>query len=90
MSEIEKHASASRNVLEKKFRKFLRRSPHAEIRRVQIAHVRQLLVDTDYPLKRIAELTGFEHVEYLSVVFKRLSGESPGRFRKRVQAVAGG
>lgn len=88
VNQIEKHAAASRSVLEKKFRKFLRRSPHAEIRRVQIAHVRQLLIDTDYPLKRIAELTGFEHVEYLSVVFKRLSGESPGRFRKRVQAAA--
>jgi LacI family transcriptional regulator len=37
-------------------------------------------------LKKIAELTGFEHVEYLCVVFKRLTGDSPGRYRKKNQA----
>ena len=42
--------------LEKKFRRYLGRSPQAEIRRVQVAKKRQLLADTDYPLKRIAEL----------------------------------
>ena len=37
------------------------------------------------PLKEIADLTGFEHVEYLCVVFKRLMGEPPGCYRKRMQ-----
>jgi LacI family transcriptional regulator len=53
---------------------------------VQVAKIRQLLVETDFPLKKIAELTGFEHVEYLCVVFKRVMGDSPGYYRKRVQA----
>jgi LacI family transcriptional regulator len=85
VDQVLRHAYASRSQLEKKFRRYLGRSPQAEIRRVQVAKIRQLLFETDFPLKRIAELTGFEHIEYMCVVFKRLTGESPGGYRKRVQ-----
>jgi LacI family transcriptional regulator len=81
-----KHAFASRRQLEKKFRRHIGRSPQAEIRRVQVAKIRQLLFETDFPLKKIAELTGFEHVEYMCVVYKRLTGEAPGAYRKRLTA----
>lgn len=81
-----KHAFVSRSQLEKKFRHYLGRSPQAEIRRVQVAKIRQLLLETDFPLKKIAELTGFEHVEYLCVVYKRLTGEAPGAYRRRLPA----
>lgn len=90
VDEVVKFAFASRSQLEKKFRKYLGRSPQAEIRRVQVAKIKQLLVETDYPLKRIAEIAGFEHVEYLSVVFKRLSGSSPGVYRKNSQSKQAG
>lgn len=83
VNEVLQHAFASRSQLEKKFRRYLGRSPQAEIRRVQVARIRQLLFETDFPLKKIAELTGFEHIEYMCVVFKRLTGESPGAFRKK-------
>jgi LacI family transcriptional regulator len=82
---VSQHAFASRSQLEKKFRRYLGRSPQAEIRRVQVAKIRQLLADTDFPLKRIAEIAGFEHVEYMSVVFKRLMRLTPGGYRERVQ-----
>jgi LacI family transcriptional regulator len=83
VDEVLKQTFASRSQLEKKFRKYIGRSPQAEIRRVQVAKIRQLLFETDFPLKKIADLTGFEHIEYMCVVFKRLIGESPGSFRKR-------
>ncbi len=85
VDEVLKHSFTSRSLLEKKFRRFIGRSPQAEIRRVQVARIRQLLVETDLPLKEIADLTGFEHVEYLCVVFKRIAGEPPGSYRKRMQ-----
>uniref|UniRef100_A0A7C2JYV1 DNA-binding transcriptional regulator n=1 Tax=Schlesneria paludicola TaxID=360056 RepID=A0A7C2JYV1_9PLAN len=72
----------SRTALERKFRKYLGRSPQAEIRNVQIKRAKQLLAETDLKLDRIAELTGFEHPEYLSVVFKRITGQTPGQFRR--------
>jgi LacI family transcriptional regulator len=82
VAELMRQAHISRSRLERGFRHYLGRSPQAEIRRIQVARIKQLLVETDLPLKDIASRTGFEHVEYLSVVFKREVGESPGRFRK--------
>ena len=86
VEQVMKHAFASRSQLEKKFRHYLGRSPQAEIRRVQVSKIRQLLFETDFPLKKIAELTGFEHVEYMCVLFKRLTGDSPGIYRKKMQS----
>mgnify|MGYP001565547102 CR=1 FL=1 len=86
MDEVARSAHASRCQLDRRFRRHVGRSPQAEIRRVQGDKIKQLLHESDYPLKRIAEMTGFEHVEYLSVVFKRLAGDSPGQFRKNIQS----
>lgn len=77
------HVGSSRSQLERKFRRYLGRSPQGEIRRVQISRIRQLLADTDLPLKRIAELTGFEYMEYMCVVFRRLTGETMGAYRRQ-------
>jgi LacI family transcriptional regulator len=85
-----RHAYGSRSQLEKKFRRHLGHSPQAEIRRVQMDKIKQLLLETDFPLKKVAELAGFEHVEYMCVVFKRLFGEAPGGYRKKTQAGAPG
>jgi LacI family transcriptional regulator len=84
VTQVLQRAAASRSQLEKKFRRFLGRSPQTEIRRVQVAKIKQLLFETDFPLKKIAELAGFEHVEYMCVVFKRLTGHSPGAYRKKL------
>lgn len=87
VEEVVRQASASRSQLERKFRHYLGRSPQAEIRRVQVEKIKQLLLETDFPLKKIAELAGFEHVEYMCVVFKRVSGYAPGAYRKKFQAI---
>ena len=85
VEEVLQHAHASRSQVERKFRQHIGRSPQAEIRRVQLRKIRQLLMETDFPLKRIAELTGFEHMEYMCVLFKRMTGTSPGNYRERMQ-----
>jgi LacI family transcriptional regulator len=48
--------------------------------------VQRLLAETDLPLYQIAERAGFEHVEYLSVVFKRELGKTPKQFRAEAQS----
>ncbi|HEY1848912.1 MAG TPA: XylR family transcriptional regulator [Opitutaceae bacterium] len=85
VDQVVKHAHASRSQIERKFRQHFGRSPQAEIRRIQLRKIRQLLLETDFPLKRIAELTGFEHMEYMCVLFKRSTGLPPGIFRIRMQ-----
>lgn len=86
VDQVLEHVFISRSQLEHKFRRYIGCSPQVEIRRVQIARICQLLVETDLPLKEISEQAGFGHVEYMSVVFKRVTGETPGHYRKSVQA----
>lgn len=83
VDELLQRVAVSRAQLEKKFRRHLGRSPQAEIRRVQLARIRELLADTDLPLKQIAERAGFAYTEYMCVVFRRLTGETPGTYRRR-------
>jgi LacI family transcriptional regulator len=84
VDEVGRHAGIARTQLEEKFRRFFSRSPQAEIRRIQLNKIKQLLADTELPLRQIAELTGFTHTEYMMVFFKREVGEAPGRYRRRL------
>ncbi|GAB5562441.1 MAG: DNA-binding transcriptional regulator [Synoicihabitans sp.] len=76
--------SVSRRILEQRFERAVGHSPHAEIVATRINRVKQLLLETDLSLETIAARTGFEHPEYLTVMFKREVGEPPGRFRRQV------
>lgn len=85
VKEVTENVPVSRSTLERQLRKYLGRTPQQEIRNVQIKKARELLVTTDLPTERIALLCGFEHPEYMHVVFKRLTGMTPGAFRRRAQ-----
>lgn len=82
VADVVARASVSRSTLERGFRYFLDHSPHEEIRRVRLKRVKQLLVDTDWSLDRIAEAAGFEHPEYMMVQFKRLTDQTPSQWRQ--------
>ncbi len=85
--EILKHVPVSRRVFECRFQKLLGRTPHAEILRIRLERCRQLLAETDLTLTDIAEATGFPHVEYLSVTFKRELGQTPREFRRASRSI---
>ncbi len=72
----------SRSSLERKMRKYLNRSPQQEIRSVQVKRAQQLLSETDLPMDRIAGMCGFQHPEYMHVVFRRELNLTPGSFRR--------
>lgn len=79
-----------RRSLEKRFRRFLNHTLHDEILSVRLNRVKQLLTGTKLSLEQIAETMGYEHPEYLSVVFKREVGISPRDYRQRHGNTAGG
>jgi LacI family transcriptional regulator len=79
----------SRRVLESRFKRLLGRTPHEEILRVRIERAKELLAETDLSLAAIARRTGYAHVEYLSVVFKRETGLSPSAYREHARAHGG-
>ena len=89
VADLLKAVRMSRRVLEQRFRRLLGRTPHEEILHIKLARVQRLLAETDLPLYQIAERTGFEHVEYLSVTFKRELGVTPRQFRERIRAGKG-
>jgi LacI family transcriptional regulator len=45
--------------------------------------VKDLLTQTELPLYTVADRTGFKHVEYMSVVFKKKTGLPPSEYRAR-------
>ncbi len=75
----------SRSVLYRRFHDALNKSPHEEILRVQLERAKRLLDENDFTLEHIAELSGFQHSEYLSVAFKRELGLTPGEYRRRLR-----
>jgi LacI family transcriptional regulator len=81
MKDVVRFAPMSRSLLERKFRRYLGRSPQAEIRSVQVKRVKELLAESALPLAEIATLAGFAHPEYMSVLFKRETGQTPGQYR---------
>jgi len=81
--EVANHVTLSRSTLQRRFTETLGRSPREEIIHAQLDRVKQLLVDTELPLSRIAALSGFRYAESLCRLFKRKIGLTPGEFRKR-------
>ena len=52
------------------------------IRRYRIAHVKQLLLDTELKLNQIASMAGFSDPKYMSKVFKQEVGMLPNEYRR--------
>jgi LacI family transcriptional regulator len=88
MGDVLASVPLSRTTLERRFRKYLGRSPQAEIRAVQLGRARQLLAETDHPMHQIADLVGFEHTEYFHFAFKREFGCTPGEYRQESRSAA--
>jgi LacI family transcriptional regulator len=62
---IARRVGVSRSVLQRSFRRLLKRSIHEEILMTRIKRARELLVKTDLPIATIAERAGFNHQEYM-------------------------
>lgn len=81
IDDLAKLVAISRASLERRFRRFLDRTPLQEIRRVRIARARQLLKATDLPLKAIAAQCGYPAASRLIEAFHAETGRTPNAFR---------
>jgi LacI family transcriptional regulator len=81
VSDVLRVVPLSRRMLEHRFQKVIRRSPHAEIVRIRMERAARLLRQTDLPLSEIANRAGFASSIYLSKAFKHHTGVSPRAFR---------
>ena len=83
VADVTRAVPLSRRVLESRFKKLIGRTPHEEITRVKLERIQELLKETDLSLAEIASRVGFEHVEYMSVFFRKTVGLPPGKYRKQ-------
>ncbi len=75
-----------RRSLERKFKDCFGRTPLDEIQRLRLGRVRELLMQTDLPISKIAEDAGFGTPEYMTTMFKCRFGLTPLKFRSQSRA----
>ena len=86
VADVLRVAGLSRTHLERRFKQVLGQSPHALIRATKLEQVRQMLLETNLPIARIADATGFQSASYLSAVFHKTQGQTPFEFRRQRRA----
>jgi LacI family transcriptional regulator len=79
--DVAKALAVSRSGLESRFENVLGYTVRSAIRRFQLKRAKQLVADTNVPLKQIAAETGFPSVQYMTTVFKMAFGQPPARYR---------
>ena len=88
VEEVLDRVPVSRSTLERRFQRHLGRTPKAEILRVQLGRVKELLATTDCSLAEVADRTGFSDVSNLCHAFRREEGRTPGAYRREHRSVS--
>ncbi|XHR27922.1 MAG: XylR family transcriptional regulator [Chthoniobacteraceae bacterium] len=81
--DVAEHIGLSRRSLELRFRRALGHTVLTEIRRSQLERVRAFLIETDWPIGKIAQHCGFSNGNYLGKIFRKEFEETPQSFRLR-------
>ncbi len=75
----------SRRQLELRFKKYLGRTPHAEMVRVRLSEARRLLAETDLPIEAVAERSGFGFIQNLAKAMREADGQTPAAYRRQTR-----
>jgi LacI family transcriptional regulator len=86
VSDVARSINVSRSWLERHFRRTIHRAPHEEILRVRLEEAKRLLIETDWPAKRIADRSGFSSASYLNHCLRADAGVTPLQFRRRFRS----
>jgi LacI family transcriptional regulator len=85
VKDLVRRFSVNRRTLQRLFLCHLHRQPNSEISRVRIGRAQRLLEETDLPLSKVAKACGFSGAVSLGIAFRRETGLSPGRYRRRLK-----
>lgn len=72
----------SRRALEIRFHRSLEWSIREEIERIRIGFAKQSLAETNLPVWKIAENTGFSGEDYLGKVLRRVTNTTLSQYRR--------
>jgi len=73
----------SKTLLQLKFRETLGRTPLQEIHRQRIALATDILRDSAITLEQAAERCGFSDAAQFSKLCKKITGQTPSKFRQK-------
>lgn len=76
-------AFLSVSALERRFKKYLHKTPKQFLNEVRLEHARKMLIDTQLPILDIALSCGYSDHSYFSGQFKALFGMLPSKLRKQ-------
>jgi AraC-like DNA-binding protein len=75
-------AGLSERSLRRAFRKRFGTSPHQYLIEARVGEAMRLLLETDWPIKRVAASLGYADVFYFTRQFRRHAGVSPAAYRR--------
>lgn len=73
----------SRRTLDNRMKRATGQSLYAAICRLRVDRAKQMLIKTDATMERVARECGFDRQSRLNEVFKRVTGMTPGQFRRQ-------
>jgi AraC family transcriptional regulator, arabinose operon regulatory protein len=80
--ELAKENSFSQDYFCRLFKKYVNITPHTFISDIRIDNAKQLLISSNHPVTRIAEILGYNDIYHFSKRFQEKTGMSPMAFRK--------
>jgi LacI family transcriptional regulator len=83
VTEVLREVPLSRSVLQRRFRRILGQSCNDMVVQMRLRRAKELLIGTDLPISRIAEIAGFRYQRYLGAVFQSKLGMTPYQYRKQ-------
>ncbi len=89
LDDFASHLGYNKNYLCLKFKKEMGITIGEYIKRYRIQKAKELMKFSDYALKQICQMVGFESIHYFSKVFKAYEGISPGSYKEREQSEIG-
>jgi len=82
IQDIAARVGAGYSSFRKNFKKYTGMSPAAYFQEIKLQRARDLLRNTDMPVKEIAYRLNFESADYFSTLFRKKTGVSPSDFRE--------
>ncbi len=82
VEELAREACMSPYHFQRRFHKEMGAPPHLYLSRYRISQAKQLLATTDLPVAAVAERTGFSTPSHLSDTFRKMTGMTPGEYRR--------